>query len=178
MRFRQRLQLVRCESVLRCAVLCSAVTCCAVTRCPAGKYKVSNGCAFTWPKGQYGMCGDQAGQSRWMQPTPPKTYKAGDTIKLQVSLKIRGGGGGVSVMGQSHGQIHAPLNAALLCLCCGGRSRHLAKSARRKSVRVGPGGRVMCDSTKGEPGWHGDRLICPAGCSPQLRSPVRFCSRV
>jgi len=24
------------------------------------------------------------GQSRWMSPTTPKTYKAGDTIKLQV----------------------------------------------------------------------------------------------
>lgn len=52
-----------------------------------GKYKVSNGCAFTWPKGQYGMCGDVAGQSRWMASTPPKAYKAGDTIKIQVIVQ-------------------------------------------------------------------------------------------
>jgi hypothetical protein len=57
---------------MRCAVCC------------AGKFKVSNNCAFTWPKGQYGMCGDLAGQSRWMQSTTPKTLKAGDTLKIQV----------------------------------------------------------------------------------------------
>jgi hypothetical protein len=58
------------------------VLCCAL--CCAGKFKVSNNCAFTWPKGQYGMCGDPAGQSRWMQSTTPKTFKAGDTLKIQV----------------------------------------------------------------------------------------------
>jgi len=31
----------------------------------SGKYKVSNNCAFTWPKGQHGLCGDPVGE--WLQ---------------------------------------------------------------------------------------------------------------
>lgn len=52
-----------------------------------GKWVVSKNCAFTWPAGQHGICGDKPGEGRWLKPGPAKTYKAGDTIKLQVIVQ-------------------------------------------------------------------------------------------
>ncbi|WIA23394.1 hypothetical protein OEZ85_000152 [Tetradesmus obliquus] len=57
-----------------------------------GKYKVSDNCKHTWPSGLAGLCGDEPGQSRWMNPTAPKTYKAGQTVKLQVIVSTNHGG--------------------------------------------------------------------------------------
>ncbi|KAF8061068.1 Mutyh [Scenedesmus sp. PABB004] len=57
-----------------------------------GKYKVSDNCRLTWPNGQHGLCGDVAGESRWMAPTPPSSFKAGDIIKLQVLVQTNHAG--------------------------------------------------------------------------------------
>lgn len=175
---------MRCAHAAKASAQQADLGCFGPVLLAAGKYKVSSNCAFTWPKGQHGLCGDpagekgctestheapicltaescnfpylwqtalhslalisrrlvackdrqlthcctalyitihwtaavyavsqqcrfalffssskvgvvelcdyplwrccHAGQARWMQPTSPKTYKAGDTLKLQV----------------------------------------------------------------------------------------------